>query len=43
MNAVSDLLEENGVCLLHCITAQQECEGNQWIKNTYSLVDISHL
>ncbi len=33
MNAVSDLLEENGgVSLLHCITAQTESEANQWIK-----------
>ncbi len=36
MNNISELLEEKGVCLLHCITAQKECEGNQWIKNTYS-------
>ncbi|APH14189.1 mycolic acid cyclopropane synthetase family protein [Clostridium sporogenes] len=32
INTINDLLEENGACLLHCITAQKECEGNQWIK-----------
>ncbi|SFD29663.1 SAM-dependent methyltransferase [Clostridium uliginosum] len=32
MNTVHNLLEENGVSLLHCITAQTESEANQWIK-----------
>ncbi|ABK60355.1 MULTISPECIES: SAM-dependent methyltransferase [Clostridium] len=29
---ISELLEEEGVCLLHCITAQVEGEANEWIK-----------
>lgn len=29
---ISKLLEEEGVCLLHCITSQVEGEANEWIK-----------
>ena len=29
---ISELLEDEGVCLLHCITAQVEGEANEWIK-----------
>ncbi|WP_085829331.1 SAM-dependent methyltransferase [Clostridium massiliodielmoense] len=29
---ISKLLEDKGVCLLHCITAQVEGEANEWIK-----------
>ncbi|WMJ81695.1 cyclopropane-fatty-acyl-phospholipid synthase family protein [Clostridium sp. MB40-C1] len=32
MNNVSELLEQNGISLLHCITAQVEGEANEWIK-----------
>lgn len=32
MDNVNNLLEENGLSLLHCITAQTESEVNQWIK-----------
>lgn len=32
METINNLLEENGVSLLHCITAQTESEANQWTK-----------
>ncbi|WP_252229922.1 cyclopropane-fatty-acyl-phospholipid synthase family protein [Clostridium sp. ZBS15] len=32
METINNLLEENGVSLLHCITDQTEGEANQWIK-----------
>lgn len=32
MDTINNLLEENGISLLHCITAQTESEANQWIK-----------
>lgn len=32
MDTVTNLLAENGVSVLHCITAQTESEVNQWIK-----------